>query len=296
MKLSEIVKWIDDAIVIKDGEFDFFKLITQQEPYNCLTFIEDERYLINIDESIKCIICNDRIANKISDEIGVIISKRPKIDFFSIYNELTYKKNMEIKKKTLVGKNCFISDKCIIDDYNVIIGDNVIIEENVIIRSNVEIGNNSIIRAGTIIGGEGFQFVKNGKESILPIVHAGKVKIGENVELQYGVRVDKAVFEYDSTVIDNYTKIDNNVHVGHAAKLGKRCLAAANALVSGSTIIGDDCWIGAGAIISNSIVIGNGCRVNIGSVVTKDLESGKSVSGNFAIDHTKFLNFIKTIR
>ena len=44
------------------------------------------------------------------------------------------------------------------------------------------------------------------------------------------------------------------------------------------------------------IDIGKGARVNIGSVATRDVEPGKAVTGNFAIDHDRFISNLKSIR
>lgn len=297
MKLSEIIKGIDSVSLKRDGEFEYLKLISVKTESEALTFIEDEKYLGYINESISCIVCNKKLYDKIPERIGVVISENPKIDFFKIHNKLI-KEEMKTndRHETVIGDMCSISEKAIISNYNVKIGNNVVIEENVIIRDNVEIGDNSIIRAGSIIGGEGFEFIKIGQESILQVVHGGGVKIGKYVEIQYNAHVDKAVFQGDCTAINNHTKVDNNTHIGHGVKIGKRCLIASSVSVSGSTIIGDDCWIGAGAIVSNNLTIGKDSRINIGSVVTKDVKEEESVSGNFAINHSKFLEFIKTIR
>jgi len=67
-------------------------------------------------------------------------------------------------------------------------------------------------------------------------------------------------------------------------------------MISGNVRVGNDVWIGPSAAISNGITIGDNCWVSLGSVVTKDVQAGSRVSGNFAIDHEKFIQFIKSIR
>ena len=70
-------------------------------------------------------------------------------------------------------------------------------------------------------------------------------------------------------------------------------LIVANSAIGGRTVIGDDSWVGLGANVTNGIVMGNHTRANIGSVVTKDVPDGASMSGNFAIDHKRFLENLK---
>lgn len=297
MKLSELTCIEKNIKLVNDGEFEILGLISVFTNRKTLSFIENEKYIKDLSKNVTCIFVKDELFEYFKNDLGIIICANPKIEFFKLHNYLCNNdKYIRSQYKTRIGNNCNISNKSIISSVNVIIGDNVTIEENVVIRGNVNIGENSIIRAGSIIGGDGFDFKRIGKECIMMVKHVGGVIIGKNVEIQQNCCVDKAVFPWDDTIIGDYTKMDNFVHIAHADKIGKRCLFAASSTVAGSTIIGDDCWIGVGAIISNNVIIGNECSVNIGAVVTKNIESGNKVSGNFAIDHSKFIKFIKQIR
>ncbi len=296
MKLSDLVNNTLDVNIYNDGEFDNIDFANSKLKNRILTFIDDEKYISTLSDYITCIICNDEIAKMLPKKYGICLSDEPRLKFYLIHNYLSRNFNLYKKHdfKTIIGDNCIISNKDNISNKNVIIGNNVMIEENVIIRENVCILDNVIIRAGVIIGGEGFQFNKEG-ETIF-IEHSGGVKIGKNVEVQYNTCIDKAMFPWDNTVIDDQTKIDNLVHIGHGAKIGKKCLIAANALIGGSTVLGNDCWVGISATISNGLIIGNNVNIKIGAVVTKNIADGISVSGNFAIEHSKFIKFIKSIR
>jgi UDP-3-O-[3-hydroxymyristoyl] glucosamine N-acyltransferase len=175
---------------------------------------------------------------------------------------------------------------------NVIIGDNVLIEEFAVIRENTVIGDNSVIRAGVKVGGEGFE-CRRQADAIESVLHLGGVIIGKNVEVQYNTCIDKALFPWDNTEIGDFTKIDNLVHVGHAVKIGKRVLVVANCGLGGCTVIGDDSWIGFGATVSNLLSVGQNARANIGAVVTRNIADNASVTGNFAIDHQRFIENLK---
>ncbi len=58
-------------------------------------------------------------------------------------------------------------------------------------------------------------------------------------------------------------------------------------------MIGEHFWAGLNATISNRITIGDHARVSLGAVVTKDIPSNTTVSGNFAIEHQRFLHNLK---
>jgi len=72
-------------------------------------------------------------------------------------------------------------------------------------------------------------------------------------------------------------------------RIGKRCRIAAGACLMGSVRIGNDVWIGPNATVSNQIRVGDGAAVSLGAVVVRDVPAGQGVSGNFAIEHPKFL-------
>ena len=126
--------------------------------------------------------------------------------------------------------------------------------------------------------------------------HCGGVIIGQNVEVQYNSCIDKALYTWDNTVIGDYSKLDDLVHIEHGVKVGERCLIASRTTFGGRTVLGSDSWVGLGAIISNGLVLGSKVSISLGSVVTTNLENGEKVSGNFAINHDKYIDFIKKIR
>lgn len=297
MKLTDLLGKVQGIEVYRDGEFDSLGLMISDPDLRLLSFIEKEEYINHLSKSVNCIITTKEVAALVPEKYGVIIWNQPRIDFFTLHNYLAKneKNYVNSRYETVIGNNCKIARNAVISEDNVTIGNNVIIEEFTIIRENVVIGDNSIIRAGSIIGGIGFEFKRNGNVSTIPVEHCGGVLIEDNVEIQYNSCIDKAIYPWDRTVIGEFSKIDNLVHVGHAAKIGKRTFLAANCLVGGRTIIGDDCWIGISTTLRNGLVIGNNASINMGAVVTKNVGDNASVSGNFAIEHSKFIRFIKSL-
>lgn len=294
MKLSEIE--ISNIVVFRDGYFDCLSQCTVEANKNILSFLTNGKYidLILNNSNITCIICNESDLETFSKtNKGIIISENPQLTFFMIHNFLSLKHDFILTK---INSSSIISDSAAISKYNVEIGENVIIEDNVVIKENVYIGRDSIIRSGCVIGGEGFEFKRNEDKNILDVKHMGKVIIGSNVELKEFVTVHQAVFNWDYTQIDDYCKLDAHTHVGHATKIGKRVLIGSHSNLAGNIDIGDDVYIGPGVSISNRLKIGFKSKVSIGSVVTKDVKSNSVVSGNFAIDHSSFISFIKSIR
>lgn len=296
MLLSEILALNSNFELFRDGDFSSLGLNISEANEKLLSFIESEKFLSQLSKSISCVITTKEMAGKIPESVGVIISEVPRIDFFNLHNKLIDKKEYKREDfETEIGENCSISPTAIINNKNVKIGNNVVIEEYVIIREHTTIKDNCIIRANTVIGGEGYEFKRYDNKTI-GVAHIGGVIIEENAEIQYSACVDKAIYPWDNTIIGEYSRIDNLVHIAHAVKVGKRCFITSKTTIGGRTIIGDDCWFGIGATVSNGLIIGNNSSVSLGAVVTRSLKENSKVSGNFAIDHNKYIDFIKSIR
>jgi UDP-3-O-[3-hydroxymyristoyl] glucosamine N-acyltransferase LpxD len=296
MLLSEVVQIKEGLDLLKDGEFTSLGLAVSVCEEKLLSFIENEKYIDSLSDRITCLITTKDIGEKLKNKYGVIVSSNPRMDYFKLHNKLSSIEGYKREEfETIIGEGCEISNLASISKKNVIIGNNVKIEEFVVIRENTVIEDNSIIRAGVVLGGEGYEY-KRVDGIIMNVNHCGGVIIGENVEVQYNGCIDKALYPWDNTIIGSYSKLDNLVHIEHGVKIGNRCLIASRTTFGGRTIVGDDSWVGLGAIISNGLTLGNKVSVSLGSVVTKSLKDGEKVSGNFAINHNKYIDFIKSIR
>lgn len=296
MLLNEVVNLLEGLSLIKDEEFTSLGLGVADCDEKILTFIESEKYIESLSDKIRALITTKELGEKLKDRYGIIVSSNPREDYFKLHNILSSKEGYKRKSfNTTIGEGCNISKLSSISEKNVVIGNNVIIEDFVVIRENTIIGDNSIIRAGVILGGEGFEY-KRVDGIIMNVNHCGGVVIGNNVEVQYNSCIDKALYTWDNTVIGDYSKLDNLVHIEHGVKIGKRCLIASRSTFGGRTVLGDDSWVGLGATISNGLILGKKVSISLGSVVTKNLSDGDKVSGNFAINHEKFIDFIKNIR
>jgi UDP-3-O-[3-hydroxymyristoyl] glucosamine N-acyltransferase len=275
-----------------NNEFGFLGLSNTDLP-NSLSFFDDERYLkqLNENRNISGVFVHAINKEKISSEKNIIIVEDPRWCYFTLYNDLA-KKNKR-KFSTIIDQSSNIHSTAFVAETNVIIGKNCIIHPNVTILDDVEIGDNCIIQSGTVIGSEGFEYKKTNR-GILGVYHDGKVIIENNVEIGANNAIAKG-FSYRQTIIKEYTKTDNLVHIAHAVQIGKRCLLTASAMIAGSVTIEDDVWIGPNASISSGIHINEKAFITIGAVVTKDVMSNEKVSGNFAIPHDIFLNFIKKL-
>ena len=127
------------------------------------------------------------------------------------------------------------------------------------------------------------------------VPHKGQVIIEDNVEILSHCDIDLGLNKDDITLIGENCKLSHYVHIGHNCKLGKNSIVAGNTNI-GSCEIGENCYIHPGCTIQSKLKIGNNVVITIGSVVTKNIENDKKVSGFWAIDHEKWVNFIRSVR
>lgn len=294
MRLSELK--INGASLKEDGIFQSLGLLSHQTEKMLVCFYDkDYLQLFVSNKNISCVVTTKEIAEFIPDRYGVIISDNPMKTFYTIHHHLNENTDFYWSNfKTKISDTAHVHQSAFVAETNVVIGDNCIIEPNVTILPKTLIGNNVIVRAGTVIGSEGFEFKKI--DGILTAIsHSGGVKIDDNVEIQANCAISKSVFG-GYTEIGSYTKLDNLVHIAHNVKIGNNCRLAAAAMLAGSITIGNNVWIGPNCTISSEVIIEDDAEVSLGAVVTRNVKKGQKVSGNFAIEHYKLIEFLKTIR
>ncbi len=228
--------------------------IIVKDPYLALAFVSN---LFN-DENIQS---NGIISNNTSINTNSKIEKNVQINSFTI---ISY--NTEIKEGTYIGSNSSI-------------GPNVIINKNVVIHDNVSISNsiimeNCIIKSGARIGGTGFGFEMKTKQKIN---HTGNVVIGKNSSIGSNTTIDRAVF--DSTLVGEFSNIDNLVQIAHNVNIGNFAVIAAQVGIAGSTKIGNYVTIGGQAGISGHLVIGDNVTIAGKSGVTKNINNNAIIAG-----------------
>ena len=290
----EIISNISD-----DEIFSSVKTISNASDKD-LSFFSNQRYLDSL-KNIKAKAC--LIENKYKEHLPKncepIIVKDPYLALALISNlqsEDSFKSNGILSKNAIVNsqsnlhKNVQINPFCVIHENTEIfenvyigpsssIGPNVIINKNVVIHDNVTISNsiimeNCVIQSGARIGGTGFGFEMKTKQKIN---HTGNVIIGKNSSIGSNTTIDRAVF--DSTIIGEFSNIDNLVQIAHNVVIGDFAVIAAQVGIAGSTQIGKNIKIGGQAGIAGHLVIGDNVTIAAKSGVTKNIPDNNVVAG-----------------
>ncbi|HYB75501.1 MAG TPA: UDP-3-O-(3-hydroxymyristoyl)glucosamine N-acyltransferase [Nitrososphaerales archaeon] len=156
------------------------------------------------------------------------------------------------------------------------IGDRTFVGSAVQIHGDVSIGTDVRIKSGAIIGTDGFGFERTEDGALERFPHIGGVVIEDQVEIGANTCVDRGTLS--STTIGFGSKIDNLVHIGHNARIGRNCLITAGSVICGSEI-GDNCFVGVGARVKQKVRIGKNVVIGMGAVVLKDVPDDTTVIG-----------------
>lgn len=187
-----------------------------------------------------------------------------------------------------VGAGCVIGDEAVLEarvylGSNVSIGARTRVEAGAVLRDGTIVGEDCLIHSGAVIGCDGFGFIPDFEEGHVKIPQLGRVRIGDRVEVGACVTIDRATL--DETVVGDGTVIDNHVHIGHNARIGKNCILVAMTGIAGSAVLEDGVVMAARSGVSDHVTIGERAQVAADGGATKDVPPGATVSGFPARDH-----------
>jgi len=133
-----------------------------------------------------------------------------------------------------------------------------------------------VLHHGVIIGSDGFGYeLVDGRQQ--KVDQIGIVRLDDDVEVGANSTIDRARF--GRTWIQEGTKIDNLVQIGHNCVVGKHCVICAQSGLAGSTVVGDYCTLAAKVGVAGHLKIGDQAVVMGLSGVTKDLPGGQMYMG-----------------
>ncbi len=180
-----------------------------------------------------------------------------------------------IGKNVHLGKGCVIEAHCVLDD-DVVLHEGVHLEPHVVIHHGCEVGVQTRIKAGAVIGGDGFGFAPR-KGRWQPVPQLGAVRIGARCSIGSQVTIDRGAL--DDTVVGDDVIIDNLVHLAHNVQVGDGTAIVAQVGVSGSTEIGRHCILAGQVGTAGHLKITDGVQIMARGGVTNDVTEPGSYAG-----------------
>ncbi|UYQ92742.1 UDP-3-O-(3-hydroxymyristoyl)glucosamine N-acyltransferase [Chitinophaga horti] len=249
-----------------------------------ISFVDFEKYYsASLNSAATIIIINKKI--DCPDGKALLVTNDP----FSAYVSLVKRFRPFVAAHTPISDTAVIGEGTVLQPnvfvgHHVRIGKNCLIHPNVTIYDHTVIGDNVIIQAGTVIGADAFYFKKRADREVMydKLESCGRVIIESDVEIGAGCTIDKGVS--GDTIIGRGTKLDNMIHIGHGAVIGKNCLFAAQVGIGGKAIIEDNVILWGQVGVSKDLTIGKNAVVLAQSGVPSSLEGGKVYFGYPAED------------
>jgi UDP-3-O-[3-hydroxymyristoyl] glucosamine N-acyltransferase len=262
-----------------DGDPDFqvtgINEIHMVEPGN-LTFVDHPKYYDKaLNSKATTILINKEVPRP--EGKALIISDDPFRDYVWLVKQFrpfeactsSISPTAEIGEGTVIQPGAFIGN-------HVRIGKNCIIHANVSIYDHSVIGDEVIIHSNTVIGADAYYFQKK-PAGYRKLESCGRVVIKDRVEIGALCSIDKGVS--GDTIIDEGTKFDNHVQVGHDTYIGKHCLIGAHCAIAGVTRLEDEVILWGRCSVNKDIVIGKGAVMLGTSAIDKSIPGGITYFG-----------------
>ena len=151
---------------------------------------------------------------------------------------------------------------------DVAIGAGSVIGPNVTIYPKTQIGLDCLVGAATVIGSDGFGFAKS-PDGWIKIRQLGGVVIGNDVEIGAGCTIDRGAL--DDTLIEDGVKLDNQVHIAHGCRIGKRTAMAGYVALAGGTVIGSDVTVGGMTGFTGHLSVCDKVHIGANALVTQTI-------------------------
>jgi UDP-3-O-[3-hydroxymyristoyl] glucosamine N-acyltransferase len=232
-----------------------------------LVFVDSAKYLPLVRErKPAAVITNEAIAAELDDEphLAILLAKNIRLatalvkqayddrDFYHtewprIHPSAVVHPSVQIPDSAVIGPGVVVGS-------NVVLGDRVVLMANAVIENDAQIGQGSVLhpgcvvshgceiganvmlKAGCVIGSEGFGFAQDEKRHNYRIPHTGKVIIEDRVVIGANTTIDRAT--YGATIIRSGVIIDALCHIGHNVDIGEDCILCAHTGISGSSKFG----------------------------------------------------------
>ncbi len=204
-----------------------------------------------------------------------------------------------------IGPGCTIDEGCVIGERvmvyanvslyaNVVVCADTVIHANVVCGAGTRIGERCIIQPGAVLGADGFGFFENPDGSFEKIPQVGTVVLGNDVEVGANTTIDRAAV--GQTVIGNGVKLDNLIHIAHGVKVGDHTAMAAQAGVSGSTVLGKRNRIAGQVGVVGHITTTDDVIVEAQSGLSKSVTTPGAYFGSPAKEHRTALRMEAALR
>ncbi|MBI5835806.1 MAG: UDP-3-O-(3-hydroxymyristoyl)glucosamine N-acyltransferase [Candidatus Eisenbacteria bacterium] len=173
-----------------------------------------------------------------------------------------------------------------------VVGSGCVLHPHVAVHARCELGDRVIVKAGAVIGGDGFGYVWDG-EAHQKIPHLGRVVLEDDVEIGANTTIDRGTT--GETRVGRGTKVDNQVQIAHNVRVGQQGLIAAQVGISGSTELADRVTVAGQVGMVGHIHVAEGAFLSAQAGVDKNVPEGAVWLGSPARDRGRALRELSAL-
>jgi UDP-3-O-[3-hydroxymyristoyl] glucosamine N-acyltransferase len=173
-----------------------------------------------------------------------------------------------VEGNVTIGEGVQVAPFCVVGP-DVSIGRGSVLDAGVRIHPRVSIGEESTIGANTVLGQQGFGFVRDGSGNKTRIPQLAGVVIGSHVEIGPLGRFECGTLT--PTTVEDHAKIGSGVGVGHGARVARGASLVGSAVLGGSSVVGPEAWVGLNSTVRDGRRIGARALVGMDVSVQDDL-------------------------
>ncbi len=245
-------------------------------------------------EGVVGIITTEALVSFVPQHMGAATAQKPKLASLWLHERLTEMDGFLWEHfPTKIHPSAKIDPLASIAKNDVVIGKNTVIGPGTIIKERTIIGEDCTIGVDVVIGLDALDIMPESSPRRV-LKQGGGVKIERGVTILGKSTIIRGTFAGFTTIGED-SILDVLIYLAHDCKVGQRVTIVAGSTISGRCEIGDDVYIGPNCTISNGLKVGNRGKVSLGSVVTRDVKAGQTVTGNFAVEHSLWLKFVRSL-
>jgi len=173
--------------------------------------------------------------------------------------------NVRIGEGVVIGPLCTVGP-------DVSIGRGSVLHPGARVYPRVSIGEETTIGANTVVGNDGYGYVRDDAGNKVRMPQLAGVTIGSQVDVGALVVVEGGAIR--PTVIEDHAKIADLVFLGHGVRVERNASLTAGVVLAGSSVVGTEAWLGINTSVRDGRRVGSHALVGMDASVQEDLEDG----------------------
>lgn len=241
------------------------------------------------------IITKPELESLVPRHIGLALADDPVIAALHLHEKLCAIEGFQWEHfDSRIHPTAKIHASAVIAERDVVIGQNAVVGPTSVVLERTILEESSRLGVGVVAGLDAFE-IFDGVSPRRILTQAGGVWLEPGATVLAHCTLVRATFG-GFTRLARGAMVDVLIHVAHDVIIGENATIVACAEISGRCEIGEGAYVGPNACIRNGVNVGRNATVSMGSVVTRDVPDDTTVTGNFAVEHDKWLNFMRTFR